>query len=189
MRPWTPVPLAALLAVLALLPSPASARNEEGDWEVGIHLGNTRFIDTDVEDDSYWGLNFGYCFTDLFELALHYDSVGTEAEGGGARHDLDFLTLDLVFNFGEDAHKPYVLFGLGQLDRSVRSTGLLGLSSEAGDDADLIEMGLGYRGYFSDSVGVRLEARLSFTDDDGEGFSLEERDSRYSLGLAFSFRR
>ncbi len=181
-----PVALLTLLLLQALGPA-AEARNEAGDWELGVHLGTASFIDTEVEGDTLWGLDAGYCFTDLFELGLRYDRVSTTALGGTPGADLDFLTLDFIYNLGEDAHRPYLLFGLGRLD--VESKGAAAGSPLAGGyDTGVIDVGLGYRGYFNRTVGARLDLRLSFSDESGGGMSPDNRDWRWSLGLTFNLR-
>lgn len=181
-------PRALLVAVLltgALAPA-ALARNEKGDWEFGAHLGPARWVDSNLENDPFWGVNAGYSFTDFFEIALNFDSLDTDPEDDPGDAELDFLTFDFILNLGEDAHRPFALIGIGRLGRDIRRSILPGVSVRDKDTAELIDLGFGYRGYFGRLFGLRLDGRLSFTDDDGDGFSFEERDLRFSLGLVVS---
>lgn len=179
-RRWVVLALPLVIAAT----SPALARNDPGEWELGLHLGRTHFLDSDeLENDTYLGASVGYCLTELFELGLAYDGIDTRSRDDGSRQDLDILTLDFIVNLGEDAHKPYVAFGVGLIDRSIRGGGL---ASRADDRFGSIDVGLGYRGYLGKTFGIRLETRLFLTDDDGSGVGVDTADLRWSFGLAWS---
>jgi hypothetical protein len=179
-RLWAALALPFALATA----SPALARNEPGDWEVGLHLGRTHFLDSDeLENDTYLGASVGYCFTELFELGFAYDKIDTRSQDDDSEQDLDILTLDFIVNLGEDAHKPYVALGAGFVDRSIRGGGP---ASPADDRYGTIDLGIGYRGYLGKTFGIRLETRLFLTDDDGTGIGVGTADVRWSFGLAWS---
>ncbi|MEE9219628.1 MAG: outer membrane beta-barrel protein [Acidobacteriota bacterium] len=174
--------------LLAASWGPALARNEAGDWELGVHLGQTSFIDGDaLDNDSFWGVNVGYSFNSIFELALNYDSISTEGEGF-PKADLKILTLDFIFNGGKDSHRPFFLIGVGMMDQDARRVAGSGASVRADKDREVIELGLGYRGYLNRVVGIRVGARLFFTDSEGNGFG-DDKDLRFSYGLAFNLSR
>jgi hypothetical protein len=181
----------SIVVVLTLLASsaPLEARNEAGDWELGVHLGRTRFFDSDeLDNDGFWGVNVGYAFSDIFEVAVNYDSVSTDGGDDIPDADLDFLTLDFILNGGKDAHRPFFLFGVGNIDqnRLVRTpSGNERIRRNTG----VIDVGLGYRGYFTRLAGIRLDARLYFTDKDGSGFGVQAKDLRISYGLVFNIHR
>jgi hypothetical protein len=179
-RLWTT--LALWLAAAA--PSPALARNQPGDWELGLHLGRTRFFDSDeLENDTYLGASVGYCLTELFEVGLAFDAIETRSRDDGSEQDLGILMLDLIVNLGEDAHRPYLSFGAGFIDRSIRGGGM---AASADDRYGAIDLGLGYRGYLGQTFGIRVDTRLSLTDDDGTGVGVDTADLRWSFGLAWS---
>jgi hypothetical protein len=175
---------AALALILAVATSsPTLARNEPGDWELGLHLGRTRFFDSDdLENDTYLGASVGYCLTELFELELNFDGIDTRSGEDGSEQNLDILTLDFLVNLGEDAHKPYLSFGVGLVDRSIRG----GAAPDSEDRYGVIDVGLGYRGYLGKTFGIRFDTRLSLSDDDGTGLGVDTADVRWWLGLAWS---
>jgi len=176
------------LVLTALLPLPLEARNEKGDWEVGVHLGRTRFFDSDaLDDDGFWGVNIGYSVNDIFELAVNYDAVSTSGEAQIQDADLDFLTVDFIFNGGKDAHRPFFLVGVGIVNEEIV------LSTPSGEvrtsvDSEVLDVGLGYRGYFTRKTGIRVDARFSFTDETGDGFGFDDKDLRVSYGLVFNLK-
>jgi hypothetical protein len=175
--PW----VAAAVALAAA--SPAQARNEAGDWELGLHLGRTRFLDSDhLEGDTYLGASVGYCLTELFEVGLSFDGIETRSRQDRSRHDLDIVAANLFVNLGEDAHRPYLSFGAGLVDRSIRG----GSAARADDRYGVVELGVGYRGYLGKTFGLRLDARVSLADDDGTGVGADTADGRWSFGLAWS---
>lgn len=181
--------IACALSLSAAFSAPLFARNEKGDWELGVHRGQARLTEGEALDsDILWGASAGYCFTDQFELGINLDRVDTEGDDGAASADLDFLTLDFFFNLGEDAHRPYLVFALGALQREIRSDAS-GVPEVLDSDIGLIDLGFGYRGYFNRSVGVRLDARLFFTDEDGTGFGVSDSNHRWWLGLAVNLGR
>ena len=177
-----------LVLAAVVLPSSLEARNEKGDWEIGVHLGRTRFFDSDVLDDhGFWGVNLGYSINEIFELAVNYDVVSTSGEDQIEDADLDFLTVDFIFNGGKDAHRPFFLVGVGIVDEDIV------VSTPSGEvrtsiDSEVLDVGLGYRGYFTHKTGIRIDARLYFTDEDGDGFGLDDKDLRVSYGLVFNLK-
>ncbi len=180
--------LIALVLTALVLPSPLEARNEKGDWEIGVHLGRTRFFDSDVlQDDDFWGVNLGYCINDIFELAVNYDAMSTSGEDQIENADLDFLTIDFIFNGGKDAHRPFFLVGVGIRDEDII------VSTPSGDErtsvvSEVLDVGMGYRAYFTYKVGIRIDARFSFTNENGDGFGFEEKDFRVSYGFVFNLK-
>jgi len=182
--PSRPARIALLLWVALSGLSPALARSQKGDWEIGYHRGQTRFIDSkDLDNTRFHGFNVGYCLTNLFELAVNSDSVETESEDGRDDHNLDYRTLDFIFNLGEDAHKPFLMASVGKIDKTSRLRPLPGISRRVTDEIPLFEVGLGYRGYVGRRLGLRFDARLSFFDNEGDHFSLNEKDLRWALGI------
>lgn len=179
-----------VIAALATLATPALARSQKGDWELGAHLGRTNFIDNnDLKDDTLWGVNAGYCLTDVFELALNYDTISPRSSSGSIEQDLMFVTLDSIWNLGYDAHKPFALLGVGLIDENTRLSVPPGPTIKTDRSVGVVDLGVGYRGYLTHLFAVRLEGRLSFTDDDRTGFGFGNRDLRLSLGVAFNLHR
>jgi hypothetical protein len=175
---------ALVLGIASCGISTALARTQKGDWEIGYHRGQTRFISSDDLDDTpFHGYNVGFCLTDLFELAINSDSVETESEDGREDHELEYRTLDFLINLGEDAHKPFVMVSVGRLDRTSRVQPLPGVTLRITDEMPIFELGLGYRGHLSRRIGLRFDVRLSFFDDDGDHFSMDEQDARWALGI------
>jgi hypothetical protein len=181
--------LGAVLWLTAGLATPLAARNEEGDWELGIHRGRAHFSEeARLDSRNMWGGGIGYCFTDIFELAVNLDRLESESDDGFTSGDLDFLTLDFIFNVGEDAHRPYLLFALGTLRQELRGS-ILGVPFVREETFGLLDLGVGYRGYFNRTVGIRLDARLFFTDDEAGGFGVSENDQRWWVGLVVNLGR
>jgi len=173
-----------LLTTVALV-SNIEAKNRDKAWEFGaaaLHIDAAR--ETGVSNSIGPELRFGYNFTSKVGAELQYGVTSTEHDD----QDDDFTRAVVVIigNFLTDRETrfvPFVSAGLGVIQETRKaftdSSGNRVL--EAFDSSAILTLAVGSRTFFSDSFGIRYEARYNHHDSFSKG------QDEYIIGLGVTW--
>ena len=159
---WVPV-----VAVLALLPTVASAQFQQGDWELTLTGSGNSDKDFDTTALSVGG-TIGYFFTDQIEASFRqtvsfFDSdaggssiAATSAVGGDFHFDLDrwqpFIGGSIGYTYGDDVEESFFAGPEGGVKYFVNNTtfifgqiAYLFNFDESDSDFFSYQLGIGFR--------------------------------------------
>lgn len=110
---------AKLLILSALMTSvvstAASAHNHGG--EITLEAGRI-FFDDPLEDDTTWGIGFGFPVNENWTIEAFMSKYDTETEAGAVDLDGTQYHIDGIYNVTtSSAWKPYLALGIGDLER------------------------------------------------------------------------
>ena len=173
-----------LLATVALV-SNVEAKNRDKSWEFSagaMHFDTAR--ETGVSNAIGPEIRFGYNFSSKVEAEFQYSRVSTDHDD----QDDDFAryTVVVIGNFLADRETrfmPFISAGLGVIQETRKaftdSSGNRVL--EAFDSSAILTLAVGSRTFFSDSFGIRYEARYNHHDSFSKG------QDEYIIGLGVTW--
>ena len=144
--------------------------------------GNQYVENTTLEDSPVYGLAVGYNLNRRWAVEGALSYIDSEASSGSV-DNIDVYTahLDLLYHFRpRKDFVPYIAAGLGAI--SIHPGG--GGSDENG----LVNLGVGFKYFFSDTVGFRADVRgILDIDDNDERERDVYKNLSYTGGLIFQF--
>lgn len=133
-----------LSLAVVLLPSISSAEIREGSFEINPFAGYY-FPSTEAQDHGIYGLRVGYNLTKNWGVEGAFDHFVDSAE---------MYHADVLYHFNPKTNfNPFIVGGIG--DAFMR---------EGTHNAFMGNIGLGFKYFLSDTVGLRFDARGAFSD-------------------------
>ena len=153
--------LVCAVVLLACAAAPAvAARGEEGDWELGVYLGQAFLDDYESstlgvlgpQDDALFGVRAGRFLTSRRSLEFSAQRLETELDLNAEEARLDSFRLNYLWNFRPGEYwRPFLTIGLG----------LEAFDTSGMDSDDLgFNAGGGVRWFLGDRFGLRADGRV-----------------------------
>lgn len=175
-----------VLAIVAMLPTTASAANKEGSIEIG---GNISFINIDpaifVNNDFTSTLLMGYNFTKRHGIEATYSSFeGRPLSGDPFPIDVDIFRFGYTYNaYPREKIVSFLRAGVGTWiihpEKSANAPDPL----QQSDHRPLIYAGGGVRLFINDTIAIRIDGSIDAIDRDG--FFTPDINGTAGVGVVF----
>lgn len=181
------VAICALVAVLALGASTASAGGRKHDWELGGYGGYgwlDEYAPVLPKNDKLFGGRLGYFVSRHWSFEVSGQRILSERDTvGESKVNLDALRGNVLYNFNADGSvRPFLTIGLGwekfdPVDLQQYE------SKQAGFNA-----GAGVRVFFNEHVGMRVDGRFVHYKADKVGDTAHDYEANAGLSVYFGGR-
>ena len=177
------IKLATAVSLGCVIATPAVASNTQ--FQVIPAIGYTWYDnDTniggfDVDDSEFYGIGFGYGFTDRFSLELWYTDGDADLSGAGFDVDTTSVRLDAKYDFahfGGGNWNTYIVGGVGRSEFD---------GNGFDETATQLNLGLGLKNQITDNISIRGDVRAF--DNIDQGGDLEDFGTDYAVQLALVF--
>ncbi len=180
------IPLLVFLWASVFLAKPVFAvQGESGDIEVEPYVGYgfpDEYSGNNPKNNLLYGGRFGYWVKDGVSFEPSFQTMYTDTERAtGPNNGVNFTSVrfNLLYNFlAGKRFRPFVTGGLGWERTNIYSTFK---SNDLG-----LNMGLGFRYFFTDWVAARIDGRYSFVEV-GDNVTTREHNFEGALGVSFFF--
>ena len=172
--------LVLALGILFAAGGTAMAQTSAGPWSFQFQAGYTSQSEW-LDSGLVGSVGVGYTFGDHFALNFHAGYLEGKIRYFGAKDAILTLMVapEFVFDFAAN-NQFYAFVGVGSAYRGEKSTNIYYIPSET---AFAAEVGVGYRHFFNESVGLSFQ--ITMTHINATGGNLDPVDAR--LGLAVRF--
>jgi OOP family OmpA-OmpF porin len=164
------------MALFAALGMAGFATSASAQVPITITLGGTHYTwdsDRSIDDEVVPAGAIEYRFGENWAAEFNYAAGEVNDSNTGQDVDIDTWHLGgLYYITPQDSLHPYLGFGAGELNRDF----------DSGSEGDTqLNVGAGFRYYFTDHWNWRADARYLYAPDDERG------DIALSLGISYSF--
>ena len=151
------IKIATAVGLACAISAPAVASNNQ--FQVIPAIGYTWYDNdtnlggADLDDSEFFGLGFGYGFTDNFTLEAWYTNGDTDLEAFSSDIDVESIRLDARYDlphFGNSNWNPYIVGGVGRANYD---------GAGFDEDATQINLGLGIKSQISERFSIRGDVR------------------------------
>ena len=175
-----------VLAIVAMLPTTASAANKKGSVEIGASFSFIRVDpETELDNEVTGTLLLGYNFTKRHGIEGTYSSFEARPDGGDPFPiDVDVFRLGYTYNtYPREKMSSFIRAGVGQWIIHPEKNSTASQTLEDSNHRTLIYAGGGVRFFINDTIAIRLDGSIDAIGRDG--FLQPDLNGTAGLGVIF----